>query len=160
MHPVVPVTGRPVYIYRGHRFFIFGDQQKFRFPPQPHKVFKPYNKLHIAVLAFFLQIHKYRLPYRKQFSESVIEEAAEENINLKGKIGAAFGSYGWSGEAPKLLLEIMKKRFEMQVVDPPLLTKYAPDKKALENCNELGKNVAETLMPALVELESAYSYHR
>ena len=76
----------------------------------------------------------------------LFEEAAEENINLKGKIGAAFGSYGWSGEAPKLLLEIMKKRFEMQVVDPPLLIKYAPDKKALENCHELGKNVAETLI--------------
>lgn len=78
--------------------------------------------------------------------KKLFEEAAEENINLKGKIGAAFGSYGWSGEAPKLLLEIMKNRFEMQVVDPPLLIKYVPDKKGLENCRELGKNIAETLM--------------
>jgi flavorubredoxin len=37
------------------------------------------------------------------------EEAAEKNINLQSKAAAAFGSYGWSGEAPKLVVEIMKK---------------------------------------------------
>ena len=40
--------------------------------------------------------------------KKLFEEAAEKGINLKGKVGAAFGSYGWSGEAPKFLLEIMK----------------------------------------------------
>src|SRR3972149_6752470 len=44
----------------------------------------------------------------------LFEEAAEKGITLKGKTGAAFGSYGWSGEAPKLVLEIMKNRFEMK----------------------------------------------
>ena len=34
--------------------------------------------------------------------KSYFEEAAAKNINLKGKTAAAFGSYGWSGEAPKL----------------------------------------------------------
>ena len=38
----------------------------------------------------------------------LFEEAAARTINLKGKQGAAFGSFGWSGEAPKLVLEIMK----------------------------------------------------
>ena len=37
-----------------------------------------------------------------------------QGISLKGKVGAVFGSYGWSGEAPKLILEIMKYKFEMQ----------------------------------------------
>ncbi|MGB9914477.1 MAG: flavodoxin domain-containing protein [Candidatus Bathyarchaeales archaeon] len=76
----------------------------------------------------------------------LFEDAAINGMSLKGKIGATFGSYGWSGEAPKLLLEIMKNKFEMQVIEPPLLVKYAPDEKALSLCRELGKRVAETLM--------------
>jgi flavodoxin I len=76
----------------------------------------------------------------------LFEEAAAKGVNLKGKVGVAFGSYGWSGEAPKLLLEIMKKRFEMQVTEPPLLAKYVPDEKALNLCRDLGKRVSETLM--------------
>jgi len=78
--------------------------------------------------------------------KKLFEEAAEKGINLKGKVGAAFGSYGWSGEAPKFLLEIMKNRFEMQVTEPPLLAKYVPDEKMLGMCRDFGKRVSETLM--------------
>lgn len=78
--------------------------------------------------------------------KKLFEEAAVKNINLKGKLGAAFGSYGWSGEAPKFLLEIMKNKFEMQVVEPPLLAKYVPDENMLSKCRDLGKRVSETLM--------------
>jgi flavodoxin I len=41
--------------------------------------------------------------------KNLFEELAVQGISLKGKIGAAFGSYGWSGEAPKLILELVKK---------------------------------------------------
>jgi flavorubredoxin len=78
--------------------------------------------------------------------KKLFEEAAEKGISLKGKVGAAFGSYGWSGEAPKLLLEIMKNRFEMRVTEPPLLAKYLPDEKMLVMCRDFGKRVSETLM--------------
>ena len=78
--------------------------------------------------------------------KKLFEEAAAKGINLKGKVGGAFGSYGWSGEAPKLLLEIMKYKFEMQVIEPPLLAKYVPDEKALTSCRDFGKLVSETLM--------------
>jgi len=78
--------------------------------------------------------------------KNLFEEAAVKGISLKGKVGAAFGSYGWSGEAPKLLLEIMKNKFEMHVTEPPLLAKYAPDEKTLNLCRDLGKRVSETLM--------------
>jgi flavorubredoxin len=78
--------------------------------------------------------------------KNLFEEAAAKSIILKDKIGAAFGSYGWSGEAPKLVLEILKNKFEMQVTESPLLTKYVPDQSALEKCRELGKKVAERLM--------------
>jgi flavorubredoxin len=78
--------------------------------------------------------------------KKLFEEAAEKGISLKGKVGAAFGSYGWSGEAPKLLLEIMKNRFEMRVTEPPLLAKYVPNEKMLGMCRDFGKRVSETLM--------------
>jgi flavodoxin I len=78
--------------------------------------------------------------------KNLFEEAAVQGISLNGKIGAAFGSYGWSGEAPKLILEIMKYKFEMKVVEPPLLVKYAPDQNMLNACKDLGKLVSESLM--------------
>jgi flavorubredoxin len=76
----------------------------------------------------------------------LFEEAAVRNVNLKGKIGASFGSYGWSGEAPKLVLEIMKNKFEIQIIEPPLLIRYTPDQTGLEKCKEFGKKIAERLM--------------
>jgi flavorubredoxin len=78
--------------------------------------------------------------------KNLLEAASQQEINLKGKVGAAFGSYGWSGEAPNMLLEILKNRFEMDVVEPALRIKYNPDKKGLEECHELGKTVAEKLV--------------
>lgn len=78
--------------------------------------------------------------------KNLFEEAATKGISLKGKVGAAFGSYGWTGEAPKLVVEIMKNKFEMQVTEPPLLARYLPDAKTLNDCKELGKKVSETLM--------------
>ena len=76
----------------------------------------------------------------------LFEEAAVKGIDLKGKIGAAFGSYGWSGEAPKLAIEIMRNRFGMQVAESPLLIRYTPDETGLGKCRELGKKIAERLM--------------
>lgn len=76
----------------------------------------------------------------------LFEEAAVKNVELRGKLGAAFGSYGWSGEAPGMVLEIMKNKFEMSVIGPPILVKYAPDAAGLDKCRELGKTLAERLM--------------
>jgi flavorubredoxin len=56
------------------------------------------------------------------------------------KIGAAFGSYGWSGEAVKML----NKEFEamnFEVIDPGLRTQYVPDREALDSCYELGRRI-------------------
>lgn len=48
--------------------------------------------------------------------KQMMEETARANVQLKDKIGAAFGSYDWSGEAPELILEIVKNGFGMKVV--------------------------------------------
>ncbi len=81
-------------------------------------------------------------------TKRLFEEAATAGVSLKGKVGAAFGSYGWSGEAPKLVLEIMKNKFEMRATEPPLLARYVPDQNALNACLNLGKRVAENLIHA------------
>ena len=86
--------------------------------------------------------------YRKEIPvdfKNLFEEAAAKGISLKGKIGAVFGSYGWSGEATKLVKDIMQK-FEMQVTEPPLDAKYIPDQPMLVACRNLGKRVSESLM--------------
>ena len=78
--------------------------------------------------------------------KKLFETSAIKGINLKEKIGAAFGSFGWSGEAPKLLLEIMKNKFEMNIIAPPLLIKYTPDETMLDKCRTFGKTISETLI--------------
>jgi len=80
--------------------------------------------------------------------KNLFEEAAVKNVNLKGKIGAAFGSYGWSGEAPRMIIEIIRSKFGMDATEPSLLVKYAPDQTSLEKCRELGRKVAERLIHA------------
>jgi len=79
--------------------------------------------------------------------KNLFEEAAVKNINLKGKIGAAFGSYGWSGEAPRLVLEIMRNKFQMRTIEPSLIIKYEPDQENLQKCREYGKKIAEEITP-------------
>jgi len=76
----------------------------------------------------------------------LFEEAAAKGVSLKGKPAAVFGSYGWSGEAPKLVWEILKNKFEMNLIDNPLIAKYTPDEDVLEQCKSLGKRVAESLI--------------
>ena len=76
----------------------------------------------------------------------LFEDPSARNINLKKKPGVAFGSFGWSGEAPKLVLEIMKNKFEMNATEPPLIAKYVPDQNTLDLCRALGKRLSESLI--------------
>ncbi len=43
-----------------------------------------------------------------------------KNVDLKGEVGAAFGSYGWSGESVEMMSDTMKHIFEMDVIEPGL----------------------------------------
>ncbi len=67
-----------------------------------------------------------------------------KGLKPKNKIGAAFGSYGWSGEAVKLInkeLEAMK----FEVIDPGLRIQYVPDDQGIEASYELGRKIAQAL---------------
>lgn len=66
------------------------------------------------------------------------------SANPKGKIGAAFGSYGWSGEAPIIIAEKLRE-VGMTVVDPVLRILHKPTDKDLQECKRLGIDIAEKL---------------
>jgi flavorubredoxin len=67
-----------------------------------------------------------------------------KGLKPQNKIGAAFGSYGWSGEAVKLInKELEDMKFEL--VDAGLNTQYVPDDQALEACYELGVKIGRAL---------------
>lgn len=67
-----------------------------------------------------------------------------KGLRPANKIGAAFGSYGWSGEAVKLMnsaLEDMK----IKVLDPGIRLQYVPDHVGLGKCVELGRKIADAV---------------
>ncbi len=81
------------------------------------------------------------LPPMEKFIDSLAA------AKVKAKIGAAFGSYGWSGEAPVMIAERLRE-IGMTVIDPVLRIQYAPTEKDLEECKRLGKDIANKVKPA------------
>ena len=67
-----------------------------------------------------------------------------KGLKPANKIGAAFGSFGWSGEAPKLVRkELEEMKFEM--IDPNLRIKYVPDAQGLEACLDFGRKIGRAV---------------
>jgi flavorubredoxin len=67
-----------------------------------------------------------------------------KGLRPQNKIGAAFCSYGWSGEAMNLInKELESMKFE--IVDPGVKIQFVPDKEGLEACNRLGKKIGQRL---------------
>ncbi len=85
--------------------------------------------------------HYKMLPPMEKFMDSL------KNANVKGKAGAAFGSYGWSGEAPVVIAQMMRE-IGIKVIDPVLRVQYAPTEKDLEECRRLGKDLANKVKKA------------
>jgi flavodoxin short chain len=68
-----------------------------------------------------------------------------EKLDLKNKIGVAFGSYGWSGESIPTLISRMKS-FGMKVIEPGIIAIQVPDAATIEKCFKLGRTVAQGLI--------------
>lgn len=66
-------------------------------------------------------------------------------VNLKGKIGAAFGSYGWSGEAVRMVEDRMRG-LKMRVPREGLRVKLIPTQEELDECTGLGREIANILI--------------
>lgn len=64
-----------------------------------------------------------------------------KGLRPEGKIGVAFGSYGWSGGATKAIIEELKAT-GVEIIEPEIKYQFLPDKEELKQCKELGKRVA------------------
>ncbi|MBV7273470.1 anaerobic nitric oxide reductase flavorubredoxin [Clostridium sp. PL3] len=63
-----------------------------------------------------------------------------KGLDFKGKKGAAFGSYGWSGECVKIINEELNKA-GFEVVNEGIRELWNPDEDGLNRCREFGKNI-------------------
>jgi len=67
-----------------------------------------------------------------------------KGLKPKNKIGAAFGSYGWSGESVKLInqeLEAMK----FDIIDSGVKIQYVPNQDGKDICLELGRKIGKAI---------------
>ncbi len=66
-------------------------------------------------------------------------------VNLKNKLGGVFGSYGWTGEAVRLV-EDRLRGLKLRVPIQGIRVKLIPTDEELENCTQFGQELAEELM--------------
>lgn len=64
-----------------------------------------------------------------------------ERANLEGKVGGAFGAYGWSGEAAERIFDTMKNIFKMKMVSTPLMLKTANVEGGIKVAQAYGKEL-------------------
>jgi flavorubredoxin len=89
--------------------------------------------------------------------ENIIKEILKQDLN--GKIGASFGSFGWSGEAIEIINDYIRQS-KMTLVDTsylikttgteginfPLRVKFSPDDSSKEVCLRAGRIIGEILI--------------
>jgi flavorubredoxin len=65
-------------------------------------------------------------------------------LKFKNKVGAAFGTYGWSGECVKIIEEILEKA-KIKILQEGIKFKWQPTKEELEKCEEFGRSFAQKM---------------
>jgi flavorubredoxin len=65
-------------------------------------------------------------------------------IKVKDKLGASFGSFGWSGEGPLMIAERMKG-LKFRVPEEPVRVQIVPTEADLKSCEEYGKRLVAAL---------------
>ncbi|HMB44616.1 MAG TPA: flavodoxin domain-containing protein [Candidatus Methanoperedens sp.] len=67
-----------------------------------------------------------------------------KGLKFKNKVGAAFGSFGWSGENVKLIEETLEKA-KIKILQEGIKFKWQPSKEELEKCVEFGRSFAQKM---------------
>ncbi|MFC1892582.1 flavodoxin domain-containing protein [Chloroflexota bacterium] len=114
----------------------------------------PYKAFHVAVSDrndVVTEIFKAKavIVGSPTFNQGVLPTIAPILEDLKGlkfkdKVGAAFGTYGWSGEAVKIIEEHLN-RCQVQPVAEGVRAKWQPKPDDLTRCRELGQKVAQAI---------------
>jgi NADH oxidase (H2O-forming) len=63
------------------------------------------------------------------------------DIQTRGKLGAAFGSYGWTGEAVRMVEDRMRG-LKLSVPEPGIRIKLHPTDEELETCRRFGESLS------------------
>jgi flavodoxin I len=72
----------------------------------------------------------------------MVKRVLSELQELNGLPAAAFGSYGWSGEAPDEIAARLKELGGTLVTDQPIKAKDYPGEQILADCRNLGQKLA------------------
>ena len=67
-----------------------------------------------------------------------------KGLRPAGRVGAAFGSYGWSGESLKVMNQALEE-MKIELVDPGVKVQYRPEHSDLAKCVELGRKVGRAV---------------
>lgn len=68
-----------------------------------------------------------------------------KGLKFTGKVGATFGSYGWSGEAPQVLQSLLEE-IKVDIIQESINFKYTPTEEELNKCVEFGKSFGEKML--------------
>jgi len=68
-----------------------------------------------------------------------------EKAELEGKVGGAFGAFGWSGEAPDRIFGTMENVYKMDMVGGPLRLKSSSLGGGIQMAQDYGKEIAAKL---------------
>lgn len=71
--------------------------------------------------------------------------AALSSVSLKGNLGGIFGSYGWSGEACRMMEERLKG-MGFKLPAPFVRVPFLPKAEAFAECEALGRTLAEEVL--------------
>jgi anaerobic nitric oxide reductase flavorubredoxin len=114
----------------------------------------PYKMFHVAVSDrndVITEVFKAKaiIVGSPTFNQGVLPTISPIFEDLKGlkfqnKIGAAFGSYGWSGESVKIIEEHLNN-CKIQLIAEGVRAKWQPKTDDLAKCEELGKKVAQAV---------------
>jgi flavorubredoxin len=66
-------------------------------------------------------------------------------VNLKGKLGGVFGSYGWTGEGVKMV-EDRLRGLKLRVPMAGIRVKLIPTDEEIDQCREFGHELAQELL--------------
>lgn len=72
-----------------------------------------------------------------------------KGLRPAGKLGVAFGSYGWSGEAVKHITDALTE-MKFKVLNGGLRVRFAPTPEDLEKCVDLGRQIGKEVRRAKV----------
>lgn len=68
-----------------------------------------------------------------------------EQADLTGTVGAAFGAFGWSGEAPERIFGTMANIFKMDMVGAALMLKSSALGGGIQMAQDYGRQIAKKL---------------